>query len=47
MRFRVEGNFNFPASLIEGGEGVRGREEDSTSCRKGKITLEPDKIQTI
>ena len=47
MRFRVEGNFNSPASLIEGGEGVRGREEDSTSCRKGKITLEPDKIQTI
>ena len=33
MNFRVETYFNSPASLVEGGEGVRGREEDSACSR--------------
>ena len=34
--FRDETNFSSSASLLEGGEGVRGREEDSAPSRKGK-----------
>ena len=33
MKLRVESNFFSPASLVEGGEGVRGREEDSAFSR--------------
>ncbi len=45
MNFKVECNSNSPASLAEGGEGVRGREEDTASA--AKMTFRNRKQQVL